>query len=288
MAVVVPASAEVTSPATFRRLRPLAAPAAVLAVFTVVAIVPGVLAPHDPLKTALGDRLQPPGSGAHLLGTDSLGRDILSRIIYGTRLTLAVAAASALIGGALGGVIGAVAGYRGGRVDAAIMRIAEICLGFPLLVVAVLLAALYGPRFSNVIIVLVLGTWARFATMARGSTLALRDRDFVVAARVAGTRTPRILARHIAPHLVDSMLIMLSLQAAWAVLIESGLSFFGVGIPPPDPSWGQMVADGREFVATAWWVSVMPGLAIVALVLALNLIGDRLRVSDDVMVRNEV
>jgi peptide/nickel transport system permease protein len=274
------ASTALASPGRRHSLRRLAVPLVALVILALVALIPGVFAPHDPLETSLGDRLRPPSTD-HLFGTDPLGRDILSRVVYGTRLSMAVAAVSALIGGALGSLLGIIAGYRGGRVDALIMRLADISLGFPLLVLAVLVAALYGPRFSNVILILVVGMWSRFAAIARGGTIALRNRDFVVAARIAGTPAYRILGRHIAPHLVDALLIMLSLQAAWAVLLESGLSFFGVGIPPPDPSWGQMVADGREFVTSAWWVSAFPGLAIVILVLALNLIGDRLRDDGD-------
>ena len=248
-----------------------------LGLLVAIALAADLISPWSPTETALSARLRAPFSEGYLLGTDGLGRDILSRILHGSRVSLAVAAISVLFGGSTGTVLGILTAYYGGWVDAWIMRLADILLGFPLIVFAILLAGIFGPSLNNVILILMLVQWPRFARMARGETLALKDRDYVVAARIVGMPTWQILWRHILPHLMSSLLILASLSAAGAVGLEAALSFFGAGVPPPAPSWGGMINDGREFVTTAWWVSFFPGIALVLMVLSLNLLGDWLR-----------
>jgi peptide/nickel transport system permease protein len=239
-----------------------------------MALLADVLSSYPPTVTTLSQRLQPPLSSAHLLGTDSLGRDVLSRLLHGSRISLAVAATAVLVGGGVGLCLGLAAGYFGGRLDSVIMRIGEVFLGFPLIIFAILFAAVFGPSFAVVAVILSLGMWARFARLVRGETLSLKQREFVLAARMAGASHVWIMVRHVLPHLFSSLLILASLQAAWSIIIEASLSFFGAGVPPPAPSWGGMVNDGRDFLLTAWWLASFPGLAIVTLVLSLNLLGD--------------
>jgi peptide/nickel transport system permease protein len=239
-----------------------------------MAILADVLSPYSPTVQTLSQRLQPPLSSAHLLGTDSLGRDVFSRLLHGSRISLGVAATAVLIGGGIGISLGLLAGYTGGRLDNLIMRIGEVFLGFPLIILAILFASVFGPSFGVVATILALGMWARFARLVRGETLSLKEREFVLAARMAGASSVWIMLRHILPHLVSSILILASLQAAWSIIIEASLSFLGAGVPPPAPSWGGMVNDGRDFLTVAWWLAFFPGLAIVALVLSLNLLGD--------------
>lgn len=248
-----------------------------LAILVLMALLADFVAPYSPTAIALDKRLLPPLSEGYFLGTDGLGRDILSRIIHGSRISLTVAAVSVLLGGAVGTALGVIAGYFGGGVDAFIMRVGEIALGFPLVIFAILFSTALGPSFANVVLVLALVMWARFARIARGETLQLREKDFIAAARIVDAPTLLILRKHILPHLVNSLLILASLQAAWAVIIEASLSFFGAGVPPPAPSWGGMIYENRGFVTTAWWAPFFPGCVIVALVLSLNLLGDWLR-----------
>jgi peptide/nickel transport system permease protein len=249
----------------------------IIVAMVMIAVLADVIAPYSATETALRSRLLPPFSPGHILGTDQLGRDILSRLIQGARVSLSVAALCIVIGGGAGAILGIVAGYFGRMVDAFIMRVADIMIGFPLLILAILFAAVFGPSFTNVVVILVLVMWAKFARIARGETLRLKEKDFISAARVAGASPLRIIWQHIAPHLLNSVLIMASLQAAWAVILEASLSFLGAGVPPPAPSWGGMISDGREFVTTAWWLPFFPGVAITLLVLSLNLLGDWLR-----------
>ena len=242
-----------------------------------MALFADLISPYSPTDVALSKRLLGPFSPGYFLGSDQLGRDILSRIIHGSRVSLSVVAVSVIVGGGVGTALGIISAYFGKAVDAFIMRTADTMLGFPLMILAILFAAVFGPSFTNVVVILVLGMWARFARIARGETLSLKEKDFVAAARVMGASPMQIIWRHIAPHLVSSLVIMVSLQGAWAVIVEAGLSFFGVGVPPPAPSWGGMISDGRQFVTTAWWVPFFPGVAITLLVLSLNLLGDWLR-----------
>jgi peptide/nickel transport system permease protein len=262
-----------------------------LLILVIPAVSSPLLAPHDPLRGALGSRLEPPfwqegGSTEHLLGTDKAGRDILSRIIYGARVSAMVALISISIGAGVGTVVGTVSGYFSGWVDSFLMRLVDISMSLPIILIALLMVAVLGSSFMTVITVLALLMWARFARMLRGEALALRSRDFIARARVAGASHFRIMYRHILPNLLNSLIVLATLWFGWVILLEATLTFLGAGIPRPTPSWGLMVADGRELTVTAWWVSFFPGMAILLTVLAMNLLGDWLRDSLDPRLRN--
>jgi peptide/nickel transport system permease protein len=257
-----------------------------LGILTFFLLIPALfaaqVAPYDPLKGALSKRLKPPvwmegGSLDHPLGTDKLGRDILSRMIHGARVSLAVSMVAIFVGGIMGTSLGIMSGYFGGRVDAVLMRLVDISLSLPTILLALVLVAAVGPSFGTVITVLVVLLWARYARLVRGETLGIKQRDFIARARVAGASHTRIMARYIFPNVVNSLIVLATLQVGYVILLESGLSFLGAGLPRPTPAWGLMVADGRELIVTAWWVSMFPGLAIMLTVLALNLLGDWLR-----------
>jgi peptide/nickel transport system permease protein len=257
-----------------------------LAILTFLLVIPAVLAPqvapYDPLKGSLSKRLMPPvwqegGSIQHLLGTDKLGRDMLSRIIHGARVSLVVSLVAIFVGGTIGTVLGLMSGYFGGWVDSLLMRLVDISLSFPTILMALVLVAAVGPSFGTVIAVVVVFLWARYARLVRGETLSIKQRDFIARARVAGASHTRIMARYIFPNLVNSLVVLATLQVGYVILLESALSFLGAGLPRPTPAWGLMIADGRELIVTAWWVSMFPGLAIMLTVLALNLLGDWLR-----------
>lgn len=254
---------------------------AVTFLVAVAALAP-VLAPHDPLAISIGDRLTPPiwhegGSSANLLGTDSVGRDILSRVIFGTRITLMVASI-ALVGGALvGSIIGMIAGFQGGKTDAALMRLAEMTMGVPIVLLALMFAATLGPGLFVTVIAIVAVLWARFAVIVRAEVLTWRSKDFVLMAKVAGSSTSTILTRHIFPNALNTIIVMSSLQLGWTILVSASLSFLGAGIPPPAPEWGSMTSAGLQYTVTAYWVPIMPGLAIVLAVLIFNAFGDWLR-----------
>jgi peptide/nickel transport system permease protein len=265
-----------------RRRRWPVFPMVILGFFITLALLADWIAPHSPYRTALSDRLVPPfweggGTAAHLLGTDRLGRDIVSRIVYGARVSLAAGLAAVLAGGLVGTVLGLVSGYFGRWVDGIIMRATDAMLSLPIILIALLFAVTLGPSFTNLILVLVLVMWARFARLVRGEVLSWKEREFVALARVAGCSTLRILFRHIFPNVANPLMVLATLQVGWVIIVESSLSFLGAGIPPPTPSWGAMIADGRAHVTTAWWLSFFPGLALVLLVLAINLLGDWLR-----------
>jgi peptide/nickel transport system permease protein len=251
----------------------------VLALLVIAAVFAPVLTPHSPTEGELQDRLLPPawqaeGSADHLLGTDRQGRDILTRIIYGTRVSLSVALLAIFVAGAIGIVIGVVAGYCGGWVDSLLMRLTDVGLSLPGILVALVLAVVVGPTFGNVIAVIGLVFWPRYARQVRGETLSLMQQDYVALARIAGCSPLRIMAVHILPNLAPSLLVLATLQVGDVILFEATLSFLGVGLPPPLPAWGLMVAEGRTLITTAWWVAVLPGLAIMFTVLAMNLLGD--------------
>ena len=266
-----------------------------LALLTFFLVLPAafapLVAPYDPLKGSLSNRLRPPvwqqgGTADYPLGTDKLGRDILSRMIYGARVSLAVSLAAIVAGGIIGTALGLMSGYFGGRVDAVIMRLVDISLSFPTILVALVLVAAVGPSFGTVITVVVVFLWARYARLVRGETLSIKGRDFVARARVAGASHVRIMGRYIFPNVVNSLVVLATLQVGYVILLESTLSFLGAGLPRPTPAWGLMIADGRELIVTAWWVSMFPGLAIMLTVLALNLLGDWLRDHLDPKLRN--
>jgi peptide/nickel transport system permease protein len=249
------------------------------------------VAPYDPLKGSLAKRLKPPvwqegGSIDYPLGTDKLGRDILSRLIHGARVSLMVSMIAIFVGGIAGTALGLISGYFGGRVDSLIMRLVDISLSLPTILLALVLVAAVGPSFGTVITVLVVLLWARYARLVRGETLSIRERDFIARARVAGASHTRIMAKYIFPNVVNSLVVLATLQVGYVILLESALSFLGAGLPRPTPAWGLMIADGRELIVTAWWVSMFPGLAIMLTVLALNLLGDWLRDHLDPKLRN--
>lgn len=262
--------------------RPPLVPVMILAALVIVALLAPFLAPYSPYEGSLPDKLKPPfwvagGSIDHPLGTDKFGRDILSRLIYGARVSLAISLTALLIGSSVGTVLGLISGYFGGWVDALIMRVADIALSLPLVLMALLLVTIFGPSFAIVIIVIALLIWARYARQVRGEVLSIKEKDFVALARTAGCSHIWIMTRSIFPNLVNTLIVLITLQVGWVILLEASLSFLGVGIPPPQPAWGVMIADGRALVASAWWISVVPGVAILLVVLSLNLFGDWLR-----------
>ena len=272
---------DVTAAAARRRRLPLL-PLAIIGVFVLVAILAPVLSPADPLSQSLRNRFKPPvwmegGSTAHLLGTDRLGRDILSRIIWGSRVSLAAGVVTVLIASAFGAAVGLVAGYYGGRTDAALMRITDATMSFPVILLALILAVTVGPSFTNVVVAIAVILWARYARVIRGQVLTLMSLDFIAQARIAGAGAWRIITRHLLPNTLNTLVVLVTLQVGYVIIVEASLSFLGAGIPPPTPAWGSMIAEGREFVTSAWWASAIPGLAILAVVLAFNLLGDWLR-----------
>ena len=257
-------------------------PLVIIAIMVFAAMFAPVVAPHSPTKQSLPDKLRPPawqerGVAEHLLGTDILGRDILSRLIYGARVSLVVAFTALLAGGAIGGALGLISGYAGGKTDTLIMRAVDATLAFPTILFALLLAVTMGQGLQTVMLAVTLLLWARFARVTRGEVLGLKTQDYVALARVRGCSGIRIMFVHIMPNVLNSFMVMLTLHVGLVILTEASLSFLGAGIPPPTPSWGQMVADGRAKVATAWWISIIPGMAITLVVTAFNLFGDWLR-----------
>jgi peptide/nickel transport system permease protein len=240
------------------------------------------VAPHDPAKQSLIRRFAPPvwaagGQAAHLLGTDQVGRDILSRMIHGARISLLVGVAAVVVSLLVGVTLGLLSGYLGGRIDTAIMTVVDITLSFPQLLLALAFVAALGPSLVTIIVVLGVTGWERYARVIRAEVLALREKDFIEAARAMGVGAGRTLVRHVLPNTFSSIIVLSTLQVAQAILQESALSFLGVGSGRAYPTWGQMIALGRDFVTVAWWLPTFPGLAILLTVLAINLVGDRLR-----------
>ena len=248
------------------------------------------IAPYDASAASLSARLRPPvwvsgGSWAYPLGTDPVGRDILSRLIIGTQITLAVSTAALLVGAVAGTALGLIAGYFGGIADKIIMRLADVAIGFPIILLAVLFAVVAGPRAENIVVSVGLILWSRFARVVRAEVLSLRERDYVALARVSGASSGQIIRWHLLPNVMNTVVVLASLQIGFTILTEASLSFLGAGIPPPAPAWGAMVAEGRNYVVQAWWVPTMPGLAILLAVLAFNLLGDWLRDTFDPKLR---
>ena len=231
----------------------------------------------DTIVMVSGPGTKAGGSTEYLLGTDQLGRDILSRIIFGARISLVVAAVTLGIGGGLGVLLGLVSGWYGGWVDEVVMRLVDLILAIPLVLVALVLVVTIGQSFEMIVGVLAVWIWPRFARMVRGEVLQLKTLDYVSLARVAGASTPRILLNHLLPGTANTIIVVATLQVGIVILVEATLSFVGAGIPPPEPAWGAMVADGRDQMAGAWWVAAMPGMAILLTVMSLNLFGDWLR-----------
>jgi peptide/nickel transport system permease protein len=253
----------------------------VAAVGLTAAFAPFV-SPFDPLAQDIGQRLREPGwedpeGRVHPLGTDHLGRDILARIIYGSRIALLVGLAAVAISGLLGMAIGLIAGYFGGRVDDFFMRLADVQLAFPFILLAIAVIGVLGPSLTNIIIVIGVSSWVVYARVVRSEVLSLREREFVQAAIALGSRDGRVLARHVLPNTFTPWLVVATLDMARVIVIESALSFLGLGVQPPTPTWGGMLADGRVYLSTAWWLATFPGLAILVTVLGINLFGDGLR-----------
>jgi peptide/nickel transport system permease protein len=257
-------------------------PLAIIAMVVLTALLANVLTPYSPTDISLAERLKPPfwekgGSLAHLLGTDAMGRDLLTRMIYGARISLLVGCLGLFVGGGVGAALGMIAGYAGGRVDAFLMRVVDTTLAFPIILFAILLVVILGGSLITVVMAVALVLWARYARVIRGEVLSLRERDFVAQARIAGCSPARIILIHIFPNILNTLVVLLSLQVGWVIIVEASLSFLGAGVPPPTPTWGSMIAEGRDYIASAWWLSFFPGLAILVTVLAFNLFGDWLR-----------
>lgn len=226
------------------------------------------------------------GSMEYPLGTDKQGRDILSRIMHGARISLLVSSLAILLGGGLGTLLGMLAAYRGGKTDAIIMRVVDIKLAFPSILLALVLVAAIGAGFTTVIVVIAVLLWARYARVVRGEALAIKQQDFIDRARVSGASNVRIMMSHIFPNLVNTVVVLATLEVGHVIILESTLSFLGAGIPAPTPAWGVMVSDGRDLITTAWWIFLFPCLAIVLTVLSMNLLGDWLRDKLDPKLRN--
>ncbi|HGG05486.1 MAG TPA: ABC transporter permease [Aliiroseovarius sp.] len=235
------------------------------------------LSPHDPFAVALDNRLQPLGTESFPLGTDSLGRDILSRMIWGSRITLYIVALVALIAPIVGLLVGTIAGYVGGWTDAVLMRITDIFLAFPRLVLALAFVAALGAGIENAVLAISITAWPPYARIARAETLTIRNSDFIAAVKLQGARPFRIITKHIWPLCISSLIIRVTLDMAGIILAAAGLGFLGLGAQPPSPEWGAMIAEGRKFILDFWWVATMPGLAIFTVSLAFNLLGDGMR-----------
>ena len=254
----------------------------ILLTIMVGAVCADYIAPHEPNKQRLMARFKPPfwaegGSTTYPLGTDNVGRDIWSRIIHGSRISLIVGICAVGVSMLIGVTLGLVSGFWGGRIDATIMALVDIMLAFPQLILAFAMVAVLGPGIGNIILVLGLTGWERYARVVRAEVLALREREFVQAARAVGVSNPKIVFGHIMPNTFSSVIVMATLQTAQAILAEAALSFLGLGTGRTYPSWGQMISLGRDYISIAWWLSTFPGLAILLTVLAINLVGDRIR-----------
>lgn len=268
-----------------RRARPHAIAQAALAILVVVALAAVAapwVAPHAPLKQEIRQRLTPPawlpgGSAAHLLGTDQLGRDLLSRLIFGARISLLVAVLAVGLAGTVGTGLGLVAGFYGGWADRVLSRLADIQLAFPLTLLVITLIAMLGPSLTNLVVALGVGGWAAYFRMTRAQVLSLREAEYVLAARCLGVPDRLIAIRHVLPNAVAPLIVLASFSMAQVIILESALSFLGLGVQPPTPTWGGMLADSRDYLAIAWWLAAFPGAALMLTVLAINVVGDWLR-----------
>jgi peptide/nickel transport system permease protein len=250
------------------------------------------LAPHDPVRQSLRARLaaptlEGPDGKAHVLGTDHLGRDVLSRVIHGARVSLLVGFAAVVVGGLLGSALGLLAGFRGGWLDSVIMTVADAQLAFPFILLAIGIIAVLGPSFPTLVVVIGLSGWVAYARILRSQVLVLRSREFVDAIHALGGSVTRIVLRHIVPNVVSSLVVIATLELARAIVLEATLSFLGLGIQPPTPSWGGMVHDGREYLDSAWWISTFPGLVLMATSIVVSRTGDWLRDVLDPTLRDE-
>lgn len=248
----------------------------VLAAVVIIAVAAPLLAPHSPTDQSLTDRLAPPNS-SHLLGTDGLGRDVFSRLMWGGRVSLLVGVGAALLTVVIGAVVGSVSGYLGGAVDQVAMRLTDVVMAIPPVLLILLIVAIFEGGLALTIVAIGLVSWPGTARLLRGEFLRLRRLEYVDAARVTGVGSSRIIARHLLPNAAAPLIVQASLLTAESILIESGLSYLGLGVQPPTPSWGNMLFEGRRFLDAAWWISTWPGVAIFVTVLSLNLAGDVLR-----------
>ncbi len=276
---------------SFRQYRGLVFPGFVLCIFVFTGLMAPVVAPNNPKTIVVLERLHPPvwqsgGSWGHVLGTDQLGRDVLSRLIYGTRISLLVVAIAVPLSAIFGMIIGVIAGWRLGLVDKLMMRVVDLQLAMPAILFAVLLAAVFGPSLRNVIIIIVVWSWSGYARVVRSQALSVRESDFVTAARSCGASNARIIARHICPNVLDAVVILATLQVTQVILIEASLSFLGVGVRLGTPSWGAMISEGRDYLTIAWWLVGLPGTAIALVSLSGNLAGDWLRDALDPRLRH--
>jgi peptide/nickel transport system permease protein len=249
----------------------------ILVLLVFVAAAAPLISPHDPFVQDLGNRLAPLGTDSHVFGTDSLGRDILSRLIYGARITLYIVALVALIAPIAGLLVGTVSGYVGGWTDTVLMRITDIFLAFPRLVLALAFVAALGAGIENAVLAISLTAWPPYARIARAETLTIRSSDFISAIKLQGAGPLRIITNHIWPLCISSLIVRVTLDMAGIILAAAGLGFLGLGAQPPSPEWGAMISEGRRFILDHWWVATMPGLAIFTVSLAFNLLGDGLR-----------
>ena len=254
----------------------------ILIVISTAAVAAPLLAPVDPTIQEVTQRLKPPGWGTpdgriNLLGTDHLGRDILSRLIYGARISLVIGLSAVALAGTLGTLLGLVAGYRGGRVDDLIMRATDTMLAMPFILLALAVIAVLGSSLRNIIFVLGITSWVSYARIVRAEVLTLRTREFIVATLALGSGGRRIVFRHLLPNVLTPVIVIATLEVARMIILESALSFLGLGVQPPTPTWGGMLADGRAYLSTAWWQATFPGLSIMLTVLGINLLGDWLR-----------
>ena len=249
----------------------------ILIALVLVAAFAPLLAPADPLAQDLARRLSPPGTEGFPLGSDSLGRDILSRLIWGSRITLYIVALVAVIAPVAGLLVGTIAGYAGGVVDVVLMRITDIFLAFPRLVLALAFVSALGAGIENAVLAISLTAWPPYARIARAETLTIRSSDFIAAIRLQGAGPVRIITRHVWPLCISSLIVRVTLDMAGVILTAAGLGFLGLGAQPPSPEWGAMISEGRKFILDHWWVATMPGLAIFTVSLAFNLLGDGLR-----------
>jgi peptide/nickel transport system permease protein len=256
--------------------------AAALVTIVAGAVLAPWIAPHDPLAVDIRLRLAPPawmdgGTPHHLLGTDQVGRDLFSRVVYGGRVSLIVGVSAVLISASLGVVLGLSAGYFGEGADVVIMTLLNVMLSFPFVLLALAVIAVLGPSLANMIAVLGIAGWPLYARVVRAETLAIREREFIVASRALGTSHGRIIARQIAPNLVSVIIVIATLQVAQVIILESFLSFLGLGVQPPTPAWGNMLGEGRIYMLNSWWIAAFPGLAIFVTTLVINLMGNALR-----------
>jgi peptide/nickel transport system permease protein len=285
VSVVVERPLDVRAVPAARRVR-VPWPILLLALPVVITVVAAVaapwIAPHSPIAGELGARLRPPvwqigGGPERLLGTDLLGRDVLSRLIWGARISLLIALCAAVLGAAVGSLVGLVTGFYRGRVDRVVTKLIDVQLAFPFVLLAIAVIAVAGPSIPVLIVVLAIGSWVGHARIVRGLTLSLRERDYVQAAQALGATTPRVLFRHLLPEILSLIMVMATFDVGRIIILESTLSFLGLGVQPPTPSWGSDLRDSAVYIRQAWWTATFPGLAIMVVVLGLNLLGDALR-----------